>query len=280
MLNRRGIALIVVLWIIVILEVIVGGLIYISRIETRIVNYQVKNLKTWAIAKGGVERALAYLYEQHKTRALDPLCPETFPQTFSGFLDEGDYTVTIWNEESKLNLNTCSRESLERLLSQCVSGNKEQITNYIFSARTAGQRLLTLRQLRQAGAISAQEMEKLTEVFTTSNNGKLDLNTAPLPVIETLPGVSVAKAFELVAYRIGKDRTPGTSDDQLIDESRLREIVGNSMCQKIKETVCYRGDHFRILATGKIETQLKKIETFLYYDQKLNAFKVTYWKEE
>lgn len=280
MLNRRGIALIVVLWIIVILEVIVGGLIYTSRIQTKIVTYQVKNIKTWAIAKGGVERALAYLYEHHKTVELDPLYPETFPRTFSGFLDEGDYTVTVWNEESKLNVNTCSREPLETILGQCFSGNREQIINYIFSARTAGLRLSTLRQLRQAGAISGQEMEKLAEFVTTSSNGKLNLNTAPLPVIEGIPGLSAAKALELVAYRIGKDRVPGTVDDQLIDEAKLKEIVGNSIYMKIKEAVCYRGGHYRILAAGNLETHTRKIETLLYYDEKLKAFNVTYWKEE
>lgn len=280
MLNRRGIALIVVLWIIVILEVIVGGLIYTSRIQTKIVTYQVKNIKTWAIAKGGVERALAYLYEQHKAVELDPLYPETFPRTFSGFLDEGDYTVTVWNEESKINVNTCSREPLETLLALCISGNRAQITNYIFSARTAGQRLLTLRQLRQAGTISVQEMAKLAELVTTSNNGKLNLNTSPLPVIETVPGLSADKALELVAYRIGQDRNPGTADDQLIDEAKLKEIVGNSMYMKIKETVCYRGNHYRILAIGNVETQTRKIETLLHYDEKLRAFNITYWREE
>ncbi len=235
MLNRRGIALIVVLWIIVILEVIVGGLIYISRIQTKIVTYRVKNLKTWAIAKGGVERAFTYLYAQHKAAELDPLYPETFPQTFSGFLGEGNYSVTIWNEEGKLNINTCPLESLETLLSQCISGNGEQITGYIIEARTNGQRLLTLRQLRRAGAISAQEMEKLAEFVTTASNSKLNLNTASLPVLETLPDIFADKALELVAYRTGKDRTPGTGDDQVIDEAKLKEIVGNSIYTKIKE---------------------------------------------
>lgn len=280
MLNRRGIALIVVLWIIVILEVIVGGLIYISRIQTKIITYQVKNIKTWAIAKGGMERALAYLYEHQKALELDPVYPETFPRTFSGFLDEGAYLVTVWNEEGKLNINTCPRESLETLLDQCISVNREKITSYVFNARTKGQRLLALRQLRQAGAISVQEMEKLAEFITTSSNGKLNLNTAPLPVIETVSDLSAGKALELVAYRIGNDRTPGTADDQLIDETKLKEIVGNSIYMKIKGAICYRGDHYRIVATGNVETYTKKIETFLHYDQKINAFNVTYWREE
>ncbi len=67
-LNEKGVALIMVLWIIAILSVIAFEFSYAMRTEVKIVKNFQEELQLYALAEGGVERAIAELVYKHDPR--------------------------------------------------------------------------------------------------------------------------------------------------------------------------------------------------------------------
>src|SRR4030043_543746 len=66
--NSRGVALIMVLWVITILTVVVLEFSFAMRTEVNITKNFKEELQLYAIAQGGVQRAIAELILKHDAR--------------------------------------------------------------------------------------------------------------------------------------------------------------------------------------------------------------------
>lgn len=123
--NKRGIALIVTLWIVVILCVIAYSLSYELRIDTKISALQRDDYLAYTLAKAGVARAILDLKNDS---IFDHVKPDTAYDALGDIwglgaddktdikLGKGTYTFTIVDEESKFNLNTVTLEVFKNML--------------------------------------------------------------------------------------------------------------------------------------------------------------------
>jgi general secretion pathway protein K len=139
--NGKGVALIMVLWIIAILSVIAFEFSYAMRTEVKIAKNFQEELQLYGLATGGVQRAIAELvYKndlrvQNKRKVLksEELPPEskewiadgrTYPLTF----DQGICEVKIMGESGKININLVSESSLRKIITNLgIEGESRDI---------------------------------------------------------------------------------------------------------------------------------------------------------
>src|SRR3954464_4001956 len=131
---RRGSVLVGLLWCLTILSVIVVSALYSTHMSLAATQNYSDKVQAHYIALAGVERAKALLYHDAAARKKSARnhsgdlynSPENFKEirfgrgTFSvirqGARDEGGGVIYgIRDEESRLNINTCSPEELTRL---------------------------------------------------------------------------------------------------------------------------------------------------------------------
>ncbi len=127
---RRGVALILVLWVLTVLSAVGLELSLFTRLRTRVTRNVADNVRTLFLARAGVERAMADLKRaRNEIQALDDL-REGEERLYQGVeLGEGSYTLVaapaagagtepeygIADEAAKLNVNTASAEALAKL---------------------------------------------------------------------------------------------------------------------------------------------------------------------
>jgi general secretion pathway protein K len=128
-LNSRGVALLMVLWVITILSVVVLEFCFAMRTEVNITrNYQ-EQLQLYAVAQGSVQRAIAELVLKHDPRiqqmrkaAQEGEIPaeskewitdgREYLMTFEG----AEAVVRVMGEAGKVNLNRVSDASLRKIM--------------------------------------------------------------------------------------------------------------------------------------------------------------------
>lgn len=134
--NKKGSALILVLWIIGMLSMITLSFVFDAHLEGKIVSFSRKQLKCEVLANSGIELAKSYLHrsrlvtgnESDDDKLNDPQYKEadelrqgrTVTITREMTTSEGEYagtiTVSIKPEESLRNLNKLTEEDWERIL--------------------------------------------------------------------------------------------------------------------------------------------------------------------
>ncbi len=127
--DSKGVALIMVLWVIAILSVVVLEFSYAMRTEFNITrNYQ-EELQLYAMAEGGVERAVAELvYKQdpkiqefRKNLSVEETSPEkkewvTDGRNYTIPFERGECTIRVIGESGKININLVSEGLLRKIV--------------------------------------------------------------------------------------------------------------------------------------------------------------------
>jgi general secretion pathway protein K len=127
--KSRGVALIMVLWVITILTVVVLEFCFAMRTEVNITKNFKEELQLYAIAQGGVQRAIAELILKHdarvqqlrKTMKTEEVTPEKKEWVADGRpypvkFDQGECELRIMSEAGKININTISEMTLRKLI--------------------------------------------------------------------------------------------------------------------------------------------------------------------
>jgi len=127
--NPRGVALIMVLWVIAILTVVVLEFSFAMRTEVNITKNFKEELQLYGIAQGGVQRAIAELILKHDARSQQLIktmkteegaqekkewVPDGRPYTLP--FDQGECELRIMSEAGKININTVSEMTLRKLI--------------------------------------------------------------------------------------------------------------------------------------------------------------------
>lgn len=110
--RQRGIALVLVLWLVVLLTVIGGSHAYNAHVETRVTMNQVDSVRARALAEAGVNRGIMELYapDKHNQWRFDG-------SDYLLRLDDGEpVTVALRNAAGRVDLNRASQELLKTLL--------------------------------------------------------------------------------------------------------------------------------------------------------------------
>jgi general secretion pathway protein K len=129
--NPRGVALIMVLWVIVILSVIALEFSFAMRTEINITQHYKGEVQLYAYAEGGVQRAIAELVYKHDPKIQQmrqARKTEEVPQDKKEWItdgrayllpyDQGTCEVRVVGETGKVNINVISEASLRKIIGQ------------------------------------------------------------------------------------------------------------------------------------------------------------------
>src|SRR5947209_2801811 len=163
--NRRGSALLAVLWLSAALAAIAFTVANTVRSETERTTTAVDSLRSYYLASGAIERAL--LYVQWGGKYYNP------PQPLMRFqFPSGDATVELIPESSKLNINQATPQDLNSLLAALGVPQDQgaRIVEGVLAWRSASpggsytqfdRHYLGLKQSFQARHASFEEIEEL-----------------------------------------------------------------------------------------------------------------------
>ena len=170
----------------------------------------------------------------------------------------GRLTPGVVDEERKINVNRCDRDTLLKLHSALT----REVVDALLAAR-AQRPFLSVEDLAALPWLDADALKRrskrapagLRSLLTVWGDGRVNVNTAPGAVLACLPGLSAEDAQMLVQYRSGPDGKAGTADDrvfQSVDQVRkwlrLRPRDLDALARKL--TVSSR--HFTINAIGRL----------------------------
>jgi general secretion pathway protein K len=127
--KAKGVALVMVLWVVAILSVIVLEFCFAMRTEVNIANNYKEEFQLYAMAEGGVQRAIAELIYKHdprvqlmrKTMKLEEVPSEKkewvtdgrpYPLPFG----QGVCEVRVMSEAGKININLVSESTLRKII--------------------------------------------------------------------------------------------------------------------------------------------------------------------
>jgi competence ComEA-like helix-hairpin-helix protein len=196
--------------------------------------------------------------------------------------------ITVENQEgdeeggeNRVNINTASADELQNLPS-IDQGVAEDIIRY----RESQGEFNNIDEIRNAKVINIDDMRILSDKVTTSSEqvvaGKINVNTAPVEILQLLPGMDENKAQAIVTYRETETETdanqPGGSFENIgqlldvegIDENTFRQIVG---------LVTYRGYAFMVESEGVAADNKTVASCTSIVDRTGNAIQIKLWKQ-
>jgi general secretion pathway protein K len=202
--NRRGMALIFVLWMLILLGLAIGELVARARDEAS----TVATLRSRAIARYAAESGVLVTTAALQTlldsasdpedlaasaRRLDTLGRQ--PAALAG--QSAQFAVAVANLNARLDLARSDTTALRSLFSHFVpAGRAAQIT-----AALRDDPVTRFSELaRVPGADDALALA-VAPYVTVSSDGLVDVNSAPEIVLAALPGIGAAKARAIVARR-------------------------------------------------------------------------------
>ena len=111
--NRSGLVLVTVLWVVILLIVIVTVLGRNSRVDTKLCIYDMDNLRCRWASQAGVETTAAILNDDDKASdCLTDLWYDNEDDLNDVELQDCRFTVRVFDESSKLNINTGTNRQL------------------------------------------------------------------------------------------------------------------------------------------------------------------------
>jgi general secretion pathway protein K len=221
--GRRGIALLVVLWALVLLGTLAMAFSLSMRTEAAAARNGVDDARAYFQARTGVERAIML---------LSIASPDNVMRTeIAG--DDGDasYRVRVESESGKVDVNFVSEEDLLEILKKggLPDEEAERLRDAIEDWRDADDdprargaeypdyarmkepllprngNLRSVDELRYVKGVTSEFHERfLSRVFTTyGNSPQVNVQRAPKVVLDALPGVSPEAVAEILARRGG-----------------------------------------------------------------------------
>ena len=121
--DQRGVAIVIVLWVIMVLSLLISGFAFTMHVETQIASYARKELKAEMLARSGIEVAKMQLLLHQQSAAdagYDALNQDwaTNEELYVNHeLGDGVFNVKIMDEESKMPINSESEAQLMQLMS-------------------------------------------------------------------------------------------------------------------------------------------------------------------
>jgi general secretion pathway protein K len=119
--DRRGVAIVIVLWVVLVLSLLISGFAFTMHVETQVASFARKQLKAEMLARSGIEvaRMELILHEKSPTESSFDAPNQEWATNEELYvnheLGDGTYNVKVTDEESKIPLNTVTDAQLKRL---------------------------------------------------------------------------------------------------------------------------------------------------------------------
>jgi len=183
--------------------------------------------------------------------------------------------------DDRVNINTAGADELQNLPS-IDQGVAEDIIRY----RDSQGEFNNIDEIKNAKVVNIDDMRILSDKVATSSEqvvaGKINVNTAPVEILQLLPGMDEQKAQAIVAYREteteGDDQQGGPFENigQLlnvegIDENTFRQII---------DLVTYRAYAFMVESEGVAEDNKSVASCTAIVDRTGDdAIQIKLWKQ-
>lgn len=189
---------------------------------------------------------------------------------------------------NQVNINNADEDELEDL-----PGIDEGIAERIVSHRESQGDFQSIEAIRDVKVLTMQEFVGIVDKITTADGqtvaGLININTAPLEILQLLPGMDQAKAQAVITRR--DEQSENTNNNSTENEirgnpfsniSQLMDLdeIDDQTFRQVVDWVTYRSRGFRIEsigvdATGK--TLAKCVGIVIRADNQLN---VRYWRQD
>lgn len=192
--NRRGFALLAVLWVLTALTVLTGVALGVARTGWQTTRNRMLLARAGWAREACVEILLARYAQDPTVRRVDTVD-----------LGRGTWCVAVLEDPAaKLNVNVAETENL-----LSVVGRQSSVVDSIHRFRREG----PIYDLRQVPGLDSTLAARLAPFLTTRGTGAINVNAAPREVLATLPGMT-EEAISLLAWR-RQDRRPLSSAEEL-----------------------------------------------------------------
>jgi len=242
--NKKGIALVMVLWILAILMVIALSFSFSARVETHSTLSFKEEAEKKFLAEAGIERGIMEIFYRNankgQTIILEDLEIWKVDSTpYITQLDNGFYTVSITNESGKVDINTAPDVILKNLLIN-LGLELEEVDTIVdsvmdwkdpddlhrfhgaesdyymslpnpYNAKNAEfetlEELLMVKGMTSEILFGNKERRGLIDFLTvhSGSTGEIDINVAPKEILMAIPGVTSELAEEIIKQRQVKE---------------------------------------------------------------------------
>ncbi len=120
--NRRGVAIVIVLWVVLVLSLLISGFAFTMHVEMQVASFARKELKAEMLARSGIEaaRMQLILHQQSATEGGFDAPNQEWATNEELYVDhelgDGKYNVKVTDEEAKIPINTATDLELKRAL--------------------------------------------------------------------------------------------------------------------------------------------------------------------
>lgn len=209
-------------------------------------------------------------------------------QTFNGIRDR---IRTDGGEDSEgiVNINTADANEL-----QTLDGIDDGISNRIIDHRNTQGNFQNVDAIKDVNLVTADEFKSIVDKISTTDdeilNGLINVNTAPLEVLQLLPGMDESKAQAVITRRESEpensQQTQAQSQDEIegnpfTDVGQLLDVEGidPNTFQQIAGLVTYRSHGFLVEAAG-IDARGRAIASCTgVVDRTGQAVTIKYWRQ-
>lgn len=158
---------------------------------------------------------------------------------------------------SLVNINTANSQELQEL-----DGIDGGIADRIIAHRNSQGTFQNIEAIRQVRLLSVRELASIADKVTTRDgdtvNGLININTAPIEILQLLPGMDQTKAQAIVARREEENpellnQTDGAvKGNPFTDIAQLLDIdeIDDQTFREVVDWVTYRSHGYRIVSSG------------------------------
>jgi len=240
---QKGIALLMVLWVLTILTVMVFSFSYMARTEAYAALSFRQTIEKKFLAEAGMERGIAELFYMNTNKNKTPVRPgdevwRTDGRPYKILTENGYYTIGITNEAGKVDINTTSELILRNLLLN-LGLNLDDVdiivdsvmdwkdsddlhrlhgseSDYYMSlpnpykAKNANfdtlEELLLVKGMTPEILYGAEGKEGIIDFLTVNSKvTKININAAPREVLLAIPGITPELADAIITIREAQD---------------------------------------------------------------------------
>lgn len=188
---------------------------------------------------------------------------------------------------SLVNINTANSQELQEL-----DGIDSGIADRIIAHRNSQGNFQNIDAIKQVKLMTVRELASIADKVTTEDgntiNGLININTAPVEIMQLLPGMDQAKAQAIVTRR--EEENPDTqnqSEDAIkgnpfSDIGQLLDLeeIDNQTFREVVDWVTYRSHGYRIVASG-VDASGKVIATCVgIVVRNGNQLSIPYWRQD
>jgi general secretion pathway protein K len=275
----RGAALLLVLWAILLLTAAVLGWVKVVQQGIIVSGRSGLEVEALAMAHSGV------------TMGLHPMVSQDSPQLERDFSGQMGYRVRMEGEGGRLNLNWLlagedprrllilkrwmeglgleleEREALVDCLLDYVDGDNLKHINGAEDDgdyHPANRPFLNLGEVgRVPGAGMLMRVPGWSDALTLYSQGRIDISSAPIEVIQLLPGLGQTQVERFVQYRNGRDGEVGTQDDPpMTNVQGVQQLLGLTGAQwkQLEALLTLKDNVVRISARGFSGKVVRQVE--------------------